>query len=218
MYDQERLSSVGPIQRLMEVETLPISLSHPAHSSINDNYCRVIPPVKDIVEDQNFKDKTHIVNSNVVFPVPFVTGQSQRKDISPYQCQREIKHVKLVCCVSHCLYAHNVRNVHHVVENPPVGGRLQMFWQVWLSLGSNPSLVSILKKWYSLPFKVRPPLSRSPVIISHYADPVRNKHLKNLCKHYFRNRQWKRCWSLHLWLFTTGCFWCQNPTTSGDPS
>ena len=162
----------------VEVEILPISLSPPAHSSINDNYCRVIPPVKNIVEDQNFKDKTNSVNSNVVFPVLFVTGQSQRKDISPYQCQREIKHVKLVCCVSHCLYTHNVRNVHHVVENPPVGVRLQMFWQVWLSLGSNPRVVYILKEGCSLPFKVRPPLSRSPVIISHYADAVKNKHLK----------------------------------------
>ena len=53
-----------------------------------------------------------------------------------------------------------------------------MFWQVWLSLGSNPRVVSILKEGYSLPFKVRPPLSRSPVIISHYADPVKNNHLK----------------------------------------
>ena len=52
------------------------------------------------------------------------------------------------------------------------------FWQVWLSLGSNPRVVSILKEGYSLPFKVRPPLSRSPVIISHYADPIKNKHLK----------------------------------------
>ena len=81
-------------------------------------------------------------------------------------------------CVSHCLCAHNVKDVHHVVESPPVGGRLQLFWQVWLSQGSNPRVVSILKEGYSLPFKVRPPLSRSPVIISHYADPVKNKRLK----------------------------------------
>ena len=135
----------------------------------------LIPPVKDFGEDQGSKDITQTVSSNVVFPAPYVTGPSQKKDISPYQCQRE---VKPVCCVSHCLCAHNVRNLHHVVENPPVGGRLQMFWQVWLSLGSNPRVVSILKKGYSLPFKVRPPLSRSPVIISHYAGPVKNKHLK----------------------------------------
>ena len=38
--------------------------------------------------------------------------------------------------------------------------------------------MSILKEGYSLPFKVRPPLSRSPVIVSGYANPVRNKHLK----------------------------------------
>ena len=59
-----------------------------------------------------------------------------------------------------------------------MGGCLPKLWQVWLSLGSNPRVVSILKEGYSLPFKVRPPLSRSPVIISQYADPVKNKHLK----------------------------------------
>ena len=59
-----------------------------------------------------------------------------------------------------------------------MGGRLQLFWQVWLSLGANPRVVSILKEGYSLLFKIRPPLSRSPVIVSHYSDPVKNKHLK----------------------------------------
>ena len=134
-------------------------------------------PVKDFVEDRNLKDLIQSVNSNV-FHVPSVTGRSQRKDISPFQVQDRIKHVKPVCCVDHCLCAQHVSNVHHVVENPPVGGRLQLFWQVWLSLGSNPRVVSILKDGYSLPFKVRPPLSRSPVIISHYSDLVKNKHLK----------------------------------------
>ena len=111
-------------------------------------------------------------------PAVTVTGQSQKKDVSPFQSDVAIKSVKGVSCVSHCLSAPLVRNVHHFVKDPPVGGRLQMFWQVWLSLGSNPRVVSILKEGYSLPFKVRPPLSRSPVIISHYANPVKNKHLK----------------------------------------
>ena len=59
-----------------------------------------------------------------------------------------------------------------------MGGCLQLFRQVWLSLGSNPRVVSILKEGYSLPFQIRAPLSRLPVIISHYSDPVKNKHLK----------------------------------------
>ena len=75
-------------------------------------------------------------------------------------------------------YTGKVESVQHVVRNTPVGGRLQKFWQVWLSQGSNPRVVSILREGYSLPFKVKPPLSRSPVIVSGYTNPVRNKHLK----------------------------------------
>ena len=59
-----------------------------------------------------------------------------------------------------------------------MGGHLQTFWQVWLSLGANIRVVSILKEGYTLPFKVRPPLSRSPVIISGYTIPTRIRHLK----------------------------------------
>ena len=116
-------------------------------------------------------DVQETVNCLVVAPAVTVTGLSQKKDVSPFQSNVAIKSVKGVSCVSHCLSA-------PLVKDPPVGGHLQMFWQVWLSLGSNPRVVSILKEGYSLPFKVQPPLSRSPVIISHYANPVKNKHLK----------------------------------------
>ena len=53
-------------------------------------------------------------------------------------------------CVSHCLSAPVVTSALNVVKNPPVGGRLQKFWQIWLSHGSNPRVVSILKEGYSL--------------------------------------------------------------------
>ena len=59
-----------------------------------------------------------------------------------------------------------------------MGGRLQRFWETWLSLGSNPQVVSILKDGYNLPFKMRPPLTRSPLIVGGYANPHRNKYLK----------------------------------------
>ena len=162
----------------VEVETPRFSLSPPAHSSSNDNYCIEAPQKKDFVEDQKLRDLTQSVNLNVVCHVPCATGPSQRKDISPFQLQKRIKSVKPVCCVDHCLSVQHVNSAPLAVENPPVGGRLQLFWQVWLSLGANPRVVSILKEGYSLPFKIRPPLSRSPVIVSHYSDPVKNKHLK----------------------------------------
>ena len=96
----------------------------------------------------------------------------------PLSIAKKNKICQACCCVDHCLCVQPVNSVQLAVENPPVGGRLQLFWQVWLSLGANPRVVSILKEGYSLPFKIRPPLSRSPVIVSHYSDPVKNKHLK----------------------------------------
>ena len=140
-----------------EVEIPLISLNPPMHNNINDNYCTIDPPVTKPLEDQVSKQRTQIVNLNVAFPAPYVTGQSQKKDVSSHQPQKVIKCVNPVCCVNHCLCVQNVGSVQHVVKNPPVGGRLQKFWQVWLSQGSNPRVVSILKEGYCLPFKVRPP-------------------------------------------------------------
>ena len=96
-----------------------------------------------------------------------------------HKTQSEIKCVKPVCCVNPCLYVLTVQNVPHVVPNPPVGSRLQRFWQVWHSLGANKRVVSILQEGYTLPFKEKPPLTRSLVIISGYANPVKNKHIKD---------------------------------------
>ena len=50
-------------------------------------------------------------------------------------------------------------------------------FSVWLSLGSNPRVVSILREGYQLPFKERPPLARFPVIVSGSSNPSRNKNL-----------------------------------------
>ena len=119
------------------------------------------------------------VNLDVVCHVPCVTGQSENKDISPNQSQTRIKCVKHVYCVNHCLCAPIVQNVPRVVQNPPVGARLQKFWQIWHLLGANPRVVSILQEGYNLPFKEKPPLTRSPVIISGYANPVKSKLIKD---------------------------------------
>ena len=117
------------------------------------------------------------VNLHVVPPAATVNGQLQKKNVRPSHPKVEIKSVKGALCVNQCLSAPNVRNVLHVVKDPPVGGRLQRFWQVWLSLGSNPRVVSILREGYQLPFKERPPLARYPVIASGSSNPIRNKNL-----------------------------------------
>ena len=148
---------------------------------INDNHCT--DPHNQInpkIVGQNISSQTisrTVYSRTAVIPVPIVVspGQPQKKGLSPDLCQTEIKHVKSASFVSPCRSVLPVLNVHSVAENPPVGGRLQRFWEMWLSLGSNPRVVSILKDGYNLPFKMRPPLTRSPLIVSGYANPRRNK-------------------------------------------
>ena len=168
----------------MEAAIPVISPDRPVNSLINDNYFLVDPQLKPSGEDPMCQDlNKHViktVNLNVVFPAPSVTGLSENKDIRPNQNQTEIKCVKPVCCVNPCLYVPTVQNVLHVVPNPPVGARLQRFWQVWHFLGANKRVVSILQEGYTLPFKEKPPLTRSPVIISGYANPVKKQAHKGL--------------------------------------
>ena len=110
---------------------------------------------------------------DVVSHVPIVTlcGLPQKKGLSPGQKVKRIKFVKGESCVDRCVSAQIVPNIPNVPEELSVGGRLQKFWQVWLRLGANPQVVSILRQGYSLPFKIRPPLSRFPLIVSNYFKP-----------------------------------------------
>ena len=124
------------------------------------------------------------VNQDVFFhvathaPSVATTGLPQKKGLSPVPVLRKIKHVNSVSCVDPCLFVQNVQGVPTVVHDGPVGGRLQKCWQVWQRLGANPRAVSILKEGYSLPFRLRPPLTRVPIIQSSYANPVKSRFLK----------------------------------------
>ena len=70
-----------------------------------------------------------------------------------------------------------VTNVKNVASNLPVGTKLQNYWQTWLDLCAGPKIVQILKEGYSLPFRIRPNLTRSPTVISCYVNPHRNSYL-----------------------------------------
>ena len=90
------------------------------------------------------------VNLPVLLPAVSVKGPLQKKNLRPSHAKIEIKSVNSALSVNQCLFAPNVINVPCVVKDPPVGGRLQLFWQVWLALGSNPRVVSILREGYQL--------------------------------------------------------------------
>ena len=156
-----------------------------ASSLINDNYC-VTHSQTGLLAGSTFRktiDTCLPVNLTVVTPVPTVPGLSQKKDLSPgpvgccTQRVHSLKHVKGVSCVTQLSCAPPVSSVRNVVSHLPVGARLQNFWQTWLDLGAGPKVVHILQEGYTLPFQTRPRLSRSPTVLSKYANPHRNSYL-----------------------------------------
>ena len=128
------------------------------------------------------RDNKVIVNHHVDFCVTnahIVTGLPQKKGVNPNCCQMytEIKYVKDVSCVGHLSSANLVTNVPPVVIDPPVGARLHNFWEKWEVLGSSPKVITTLREGYTLPFRFRPNLTRSPTVISNYQNQSKQAHL-----------------------------------------
>ena len=121
----------------------------------------------------NFNVDSHVANAHIV------TGLPQRKGVNPTFCQMytEIKYVKNVSCVGHLCCVDLVTNAQHAVIDPPVGARLKQYWEKWESLGSSPKVVTTLRECYTLPFRYRPYLTRSPTVISNYHNPTKQSFL-----------------------------------------
>ena len=122
------------------------------------------------------------VKPHVVTSVHTAPGHSQKRELSPgsadcYCKDYKLKSVKSVSCVTQLSCVQPVANVRNVASNLPVGARLQNFWQTWLDLGAGPKVVQILKECYTLPFRIRPKLTRSPTFISCYVNPHSNSYL-----------------------------------------
>ena len=121
----------------------------------------------------NFNVDSHVANAHIV------TGLPQRKGVNPTFCQMytEIKYVKNVSCVGHLCSVNLVTNAQHAVIDPPVGARLNQCWEKWEALGSSPKVVTTLRESYTLPFRFRPHLTRSPTVISNYHNPTKQSFL-----------------------------------------
>ena len=119
-------------------------------------------------------------SSSLVTPVPFApTGDMFFKEVSLLGNTSFLpKHVGGVSSVSQSASVANVRDAPAVVTSPPVGGRLQVFWQTWASMGASSRVVSILKNGYTLPFQTKPMLTREPLIRSCYTTFVRQNLLQ----------------------------------------
>ena len=156
-----------------------------ASSRINDNYC-VTKLQTRLLAGSTTSTETLDIYSHVNFPVVShvlsATGPPQRKGLSPGLTDvklkdGQLKYVKGVSSVIHLFCVKPVTNVKHAAQNLPVVARLQNFWQTWLDLGASPKVVQILKEGYTLPFQIWPNLTRSPTVISCYANPHRNSYL-----------------------------------------
>ena len=109
-------------------------------------------------------------------------GHSQKRDLSPgsagcHYKDHKLRYVKSVSCVTELSCVSPAINVKNAAQNLPVGARFENYWQTWLDLGAGPKVVQILKEGYTLPFRIRPNLTRSPTVISCYVNPHRNLHL-----------------------------------------
>ena len=119
----------------------------------------------------------------VVKHVVSAPGLPQRKGLSSGQAEcysqtnGKLKYVQSVSCVTQSSCVKTVTNVVNVASNLPVGARLQTFWQTWQSLNTGPKVVQILKEGYTLPFRIRPKLTRYPTVVSCYVNPSRNSYL-----------------------------------------
>ena len=159
---------------------------------INDNYC--VLNVAGVKNSVHVSRKKQVLNPSPVIKksetvvlhvnsfaanVHSVTGLPQKKGVNPNYCctHTQIKHVNDVSCIGHLSSVNSVTNVPTVVTHPPVGARLQQFWEKWEALGSSPKVVTMLREGYTLPFRFRPNLTRSPVVISNYVNPQRQSHL-----------------------------------------
>ena len=153
-------------------------------SSTYDNQC--IVQLKPLLLARSPTRKTmktfFNVKLDVVHSIHTAPGHSQKNEISPgaagcYFKKSKLKSVKSVSCVTPLSHVNPVINAPNVVSNLPVGARLQNFWKKWLDLGAGPRVVQILKEGYTLPFRIRPNLSRIPTVISCYGNPHRNLKL-----------------------------------------
>ena len=160
------------------------------------------------------------LNLNVDFCVAnahIVTGLPQRKGENPNACQTytEIKYVKDVSCVGHLCSVNLVTDAPHAVIDPPVGARLHQCWEKWEAL--SPKVVTTLREGYTLPFRFRPNLTRSPTVISNYHNPAKQSFLLEAPYQLINKNAVEPVENQNSnWVFTTGYFWYPNPTTGGD--
>ena len=122
------------------------------------------------------------ISCPVACPVPSainVKRQSEKKDIRPLSdAKKEIKSMKSVYFVYHCVCVPSVLNVPNVAHAQLVGGRLQNISQKW-PLGPGRKFKGSVNLKGRLPSSIQNQTSSSKRSVDGgYANPVRNLYLK----------------------------------------
>ena len=150
------------------------------NSLINDNQCITLLQERLLTGSPSRSRQTiDLLNVNcpVHTHVHTAPGLSQNKELSPgsagcYLIKKKLKYVKGASCVTQSSCVNPVTNIQSVVTNLHVGARLQTFWKIWQDLIAGPKVVQILREGYTLPFRIRPKLTRSPTVVSCYVNPT----------------------------------------------
>ena len=158
--------------RLDEVPNLP---RRPL--SINDNYC-ILDPVP-VALSMQFVEGVEDKNISVVAPCTFCN--KYLKAVTKERCKSSIRtkerdkiYEKCFCCRSLCFCPY----CFQCPQCPTCSAGRRSSASLLALLDMNPSVVSILRDGYVLPFKILPPLVRDPLIVSGYANPLKNLYLK----------------------------------------
>ena len=179
----ERNSSRG------EEVVLPLTLHDlpRASSRINDNYC-VTKLQTRLLAGSTPQTINTWLKSNVKLPVASHVhtspGHSQKRELSPgsagCHCKSYKNEIK-VC--EKCFLCHSIvlcptcNNCQKCCTKSACRGQTSKLLANLAGSGSRCKVVQILKEGYTLPFRIRPRLTRSPMVISCYVNPHRNSYL-----------------------------------------
>ena len=132
------------------------------------------------------------------------------------ECYQEskLKYVKDVFCVDQLSFVKPVTNVQHAVSTLPVVS--QNFWEALETLGAAPKVLQMIKQGYILPFLIRPNLTRSPTMISCYANPHRNLYLLEALHQPMNKNTVELVKNQESLGFYNLLFWFQSPTIGAD--
>ena len=147
------------------------------------------------------------LNSVVVNHTHIVQGQPQRKGVSlaiVKQCQ-SLKYVNNASCVDQLCSVKRAPNVPNVVQNLPVGARLNQFWKLGKPWGRTQSITNF--KFFPDQTKLDQVAINHQLLCTSSQESLPIGGITSADK-----RKIQKSWSTikNLWAFKMGYFWSQN--------